>query len=58
VISELFYDFARAGPVGWKVIGKLPGPVFNPSPPLPSGFSDNNYAGKNYRPSIAETSID
>ena len=29
-----FYDFARAGPVGWKVIGKLPGPVFNPSPPL------------------------
>ena len=31
---EIFYDFARAGPVGWKVIGKLPGPVFNPCPPL------------------------
>src|SRR6218665_247784 len=34
VISEFFYDFARAGSVGWKVIGKLPGPVFNASPPL------------------------
>jgi len=31
VISEFVYEFARAGPVGWMVIGKLPGPVFNSS---------------------------
>jgi len=33
---QFFYDFARAGPVGWKVIWKLPGPVFKPSRSLPN----------------------
>jgi len=30
----IFIDFARAGPVGWKVIWKLSGPDFKSSPPL------------------------
>ena len=34
VISEVFNDFARAGPVGWRVIWKVAGPAFKPSPPL------------------------
>ena len=34
VISEFLMIFTRAGPVGWKVIWKLPGPIVKPSPPL------------------------
>ena len=32
--ENCFYDFARSGQVGWKVIGKFPRPVFNLCLPL------------------------
>jgi len=32
--SNVFNEFARAGPIGWKVIWKLTGPVLKPSPPV------------------------